>query len=127
MANDGPELFAHSVPGRPQADWEPCEVHGTAVAARTRVFAEAFNAGDWGDVAGQWHDLGKLQPGFQRYIRGLDANGPPHAWVGAVHAIRRDKRLLPVAAAIAAHHGGLANVKRDEAGGVSAGTRFRKC
>lgn len=114
-------VYAHSLPGRPQSEWETLDEHAAAVAELARSFAEAFGAGDWGELLGRWHDLGKVQPKFQRYIRGEDAQGTPHAWVGAIHAYRRDRRLLPLYASIAAHHGGLANLRADEASGVRAG------
>ena len=41
-------LYAHSVPGRPTADWEPLAVHAEAVAAVAARSAAAFKAEDWG-------------------------------------------------------------------------------
>jgi CRISPR-associated endonuclease/helicase Cas3 len=97
-------------------------VHLQEVGALAADYASAFGARDWGRLAGEWHDLGKLQPDFQRYIRGEIEKGPPHAWLGAIHALAADPRLgLPMASAIAAHHGGLANVTADEANGQPAG------
>ena len=66
-ATDGREpAYAHSVDGRPTADWETLDAHAAAVADAARSFATAFDAADWGHAAGLWHDLGKLQPAFQR-------------------------------------------------------------
>ncbi|HBI41401.1 MAG TPA: CRISPR-associated endonuclease Cas3'' [Planctomycetales bacterium] len=116
-----PPIYAHSLPGRPPADWETLADHASAVAALARDFAAAFGAAEWGELLGRWHDLGKIQPEFQVYIRGGTPSGPPHAWVGAVHAYVQSKRFLPIAAAIAAHHGALADLKGDEASGVPVG------
>lgn len=114
-------IYAHSLPGRPVAEWETLETHSANVEALAREFAGAFGASHWGALAGRWHDLGKVQPVFQAYIAGKDPVGTPHAWVGALHSYLRDKRLLPLAASIAAHHGALANFRPDEANGVAAG------
>ena len=69
--------------------------HLRAVAARAAGFAEMFNAADWAQAAGMWHDIGKYQDAFQRYIRsasGLDAHiegakgRVDHSTPGALHA-----------------------------------------
>jgi CRISPR-associated endonuclease/helicase Cas3 len=83
-------IYAHSLPRVPHERWETLAEHATAVADLASSFAAVFGAGDWGQLLGLWHDLGKLQPGFQSYIRGIEPSGPPHAWVGALHALRRD-------------------------------------
>lgn len=122
MTRDPPVvIYAHSVPDRPQSDWETLDEHADRVAGLARSFTGAFDGTAWGVLAGFWHDLGKVQPAFQRYIRGEDAHGTPHAWVGALHAYGRDRRLLPLYASIAAHHGGLADFRPDEASGVHSG------
>ena len=53
------KYYAHSLPGRPPAEWQPLEEHLKNVAEMAREFAESFGAGDWGYLAGLWHDLGK--------------------------------------------------------------------
>lgn len=111
--------YAHSAP--PPHPWEPYEDHCELVARHAEASAGVFGAADWGRIAGLWHDVGKLQPDFQRYLRGEITNGPPHAWVGAALAAARDRHLLPVAAAIAAHHGRLSNVRPDAANGIEPG------
>lgn len=54
-----PEFYAHTKEGRPPSDWQPLEEHLKNVAEKAKEFAEAFGAGDWGYLAGLWHDLGK--------------------------------------------------------------------
>ena len=43
--------------------------HLEGVGALARTFAEAFNSGEWGFLAGLWHDLGNYAADFQAYIR----------------------------------------------------------
>lgn len=81
-------------------------------------FAESFGAGDWARVAALWHDLGKYQPAFQRYIHEAndldahiegDARGPKdHAIIGALLAAKKMGGAGRVLAyLIAGHHSGL--------------------
>src|ERR1700730_9540932 len=103
-------LYAHSLQGRPEAEWEGLEAHLRAVASRAKAFAAAFEAGEWGRLAGLWHDLGKGRPAFQRRLRG-SGESVEHAGVGAALACSKDKAVgLPLAFAIAGHHAGLADL-----------------
>jgi len=96
------------------------EEHLAAVACICACFAQRFDAQDWARLAGQWHDLGKYRPAFQRYIRhvtGFEAENShiesagrvDHSTAGAVHAVNElgesAGRLL--AYLIAGHHAGL--------------------
>lgn len=45
------------------------EEHLKNTARLAEAFAEKFNSGQWGYVAGLLHDIGKSKPGFQEYIR----------------------------------------------------------
>ncbi|WP_238539971.1 CRISPR-associated endonuclease Cas3'' [Corallococcus macrosporus] len=68
-------------------------------------------------AAGRWHDLGKYTRDFWFRIRAenqfeahLEKEGAPerdHSTAGALWALTRDSRLLPLALAIAGHHAGL--------------------
>ena len=53
------EYYAHSKEGKPPDEWHRLEDHLKEVAQKARSFAEDFHAGDWGYLAGLWHDLGK--------------------------------------------------------------------
>lgn len=115
-------FFAHTLQGRPDADWEDLEEHLRNVAALATCFASAFDAGDWGRLAGLWHDLGKFRPEFQARLRG-SGESVEHAGVGAALAFAKDKTAgTPLAFAIAGHHAGLA----DPVGSGEGGRRSLK-
>ncbi len=89
--------------------------HLKAVSERAAIFAAAFGSGEWGKLAGLWHDLGKFQPEFQRRLAG-EPISVEHSGIGAAYAMRRVPRNgVPLAFVIAGHHAGLANRYRDEA------------
>ena len=90
---------------------------------------------EWGRLAGLWHDLGKYQPDFQKYIRsasGFDAHietAPgkvKHAIAGAIHAAEAlgpYGRLL--AYVIAGHHAGLPDWHPGEARGAALSQQLK--
>lgn len=102
--------------------------HSQDVAELAKAFADDFESGPWAQLAGRWHDLGKYQAAFQRYIRsknGLDAHietAPhkvKHAIAGAIHAAESlglSGQLL--AYLIAGHHAGLPDWHPGEAPGA---------
>jgi len=111
--------YAHTLEGKPPEDWEPLEAHLQEVATLASEFAGKFSAGDWGRLAGLWHDVGKYSPAFQNYL--MTENGfaahleeqtgrVDHSTAGAQHANEYVKpwgRLL--AYILAGHHAGLAD------------------
>lgn len=112
-----PFFFAHTLPDRPEADWEPLADHLRKVADLAAGFASAFDAREWGRLAGLWHDLGKYQPKFQDRLRG-SGESVEHAGLGAALASEKHKiHGLPLAFAIAGHHAGLANLTASEEAG----------
>jgi len=70
-----PVIYSHTIPGQPREKWETLDDHAAAVAKLAKEFASVFGAGDWGELLGKWHDLGKWSAEFQRYI----CNGDPDA------------------------------------------------
>ena len=110
--------------------------HLRGVARLADDFAADFDSGDWANIAGIWHDLGKYSTEFQRYIKtvsGYDAEahleGAPgrvdHSTAGAIHAVRQfgaHGRIL--AYLIAGHHAGLPDWHSAETGGKALSIRL---
>lgn len=63
------KAYAHSLPGKSKDKWQPLDEHLKSVAEKAREFASAFGSGDWGYLAGLWHDLGKYSETFQEKLR----------------------------------------------------------
>jgi CRISPR-associated endonuclease/helicase Cas3 len=130
------EFYAHSKEGKPREEWHRLEDHLKKVAEMAREFANKFQAGHWGYLAGLWHDLGKFLCAFQRLIRmaaGLDAHlerkpgRVNHSTVGAVQAIQAlvdHGRVL--AYPIAGHHAGLPDWQSAEAGMAALSQRLAR-
>jgi CRISPR-associated endonuclease/helicase Cas3 len=112
-------FYAHSLEATAATDWEPLEHHLRDVAELASRFAAAFNASDWGDLLGWWHDVGKYSAEFQAYLKfenGFEAHleqyvgRVDHSTAGAQHAVNMfssEGRLM--AYCIAGHHAGLAD------------------
>jgi len=119
------EYYAHSLEGKPPSDWQPLEEHLKNVAEMARSFAKTFGAGEWGYLAGLWHDIGKYSDEFQQKLsvqEGSDAHietkpgRVDHSTAGAQHAFKSlgdNGKLL--AYAIAGHHAGLLDGKSNDA------------
>ncbi len=95
------------------------EEHLLAVAKLARDFAKTFESGEWSELAGLWHDIGKYSAEFQGYIKSVSGYEPEahieggkgrvnHSSAGAIHAV--DQLEMPgrvLAYLIAGHHAGL--------------------
>jgi len=109
-------FYAHSVKDRPETEWQRLEEHLCNVAEMAGSFAARFGAGDWGYLAGLWHDLGKYSAEYQDYIRQVTLDdepqqrGPDHSTAGAQNAVTilGNPGKLP-AYCLAGHHTGLPN------------------
>ncbi|WP_035276725.1 CRISPR-associated helicase/endonuclease Cas3 [Desulforegula conservatrix] len=108
-------FYAHSIDGNLNEDeWHLLEDHLQETAELSKKFAEKFHSGDWGYLAGLWHDLGKYSVEFQHRLRG--GKKVDHATAGAKHA----GFVLPKAAArilayiISGHHTGLQDGKNND-------------
>ena len=107
------EIFAHSLSGRPESSWERLNDHLQATAELASRHADAFGWARVGDLLGRLHDIGKVSPEFQAYIRNVQLAGSArrvdHSTAGAraANVYRSLSRIL--AYAIAGHHSGLAD------------------
>lgn len=105
--------FAHSLPGRSEAEWEPLSHHLRQVGARAEAFAAVFGAAQVAQVMGILHDIGKHSQAYQRYIRTPQTSeaktrGPDHSTAGAKEAVCLYGKLGRLMGfGIAGHHGGL--------------------
>jgi CRISPR-associated endonuclease/helicase Cas3 len=50
------QYYAHSREGKSPEEWHRLEDHLKAVAEMARSLADDFGAGDWGYLAGLWHE-----------------------------------------------------------------------
>lgn len=129
--------YAHSLPGRPEAEWQPLELHLHGVAEAASRFAGAFGSADWAWNAGLLHDLGKATNAFQHYLREANEIDDPryetddstrnHASAGAAYAFDRmgaPGKLL--AYAIAGHHAGLPDYHTDRTGSAALTVRLEE-
>jgi CRISPR-associated endonuclease/helicase Cas3 len=105
--------YAHTSP-EGGGDWQELKDHLEGTAELAKEFASTFEAGDWGYLAGLWHDSGKYSQEFQKMLRAsADAHieqksRVDHSTYGAQKAVEKwiaEGKLL--AYAIAGHHGGL--------------------
>ncbi len=108
-------FYAHTpVNGGP---WHDLVEHLECTAERAGENAAKFGAGGLARLAGLWHDLGKFNPAFQKYLKDCheaDLAGKkaprggsvPHAVYGAVLA---GESVQALAAVIHGHHAGLPN------------------
>lgn len=127
-------FYAHSKEGEPLEKWQVLEDHLKNVAEMAQGFAEEIGAGEWGYLAGLWHDLGKFAPEFQNMLRlanGLDASRVcgcgrvNHSTAGAILAVERFQvagRILSYL--VACHHAGLSDWANDRAGNAALSIRL---
>lgn len=118
------DYYAHTKEGRPPSEWQLLEEHLANVAKMAQSFAAAFGAGQWGYMAGLWHDLGKYSTEFQQRLGAAEGNDAhietkagrvDHSTAGAQHAVSvsNDKGKL-LAYAVAGHHAGLLDGKSND-------------
>jgi CRISPR-associated endonuclease/helicase Cas3 len=104
--------FNAHTPSKDTNDWHKLKHHLDDVANLAQRFADKLSAGKLGYYAGLWHDLGKYNPDFQKYLdnchsgTGSYIKKVPHAIHGAKLAWDLYK-LTPLALLIYGHHAGL--------------------
>lgn len=96
------DFYAHSA--NDEGEWHGLTEHLLAVAEIAGRFCEPFNSHDAGYYAGLWHDIGKFNPEFQRYLAGERTSRLDHKGAGAKLALQH---LEPLALLVQGHHGGL--------------------
>ena len=81
------KYYAHSKKGDSDKHaWQSLDEHLIQTAQLAEGFAKAWNAGDWGYLAGLWHDIGKYSKEFQQRL----------STVGGINAhIESDQLLAP--------------------------------
>jgi CRISPR-associated endonuclease/helicase Cas3 len=100
-------------------------------------FARIFQSNEWAEIAGLWHDLGKMQPDFQRKLQSvLQEDGKAgltlsmkvdHSTPGAAYAVRQLNMYGRILAyIIAGHHGGLPDWSGDEMGKAALKARLSR-
>jgi CRISPR-associated endonuclease/helicase Cas3 len=105
------QFNAHT-PSKDTDTWHELKEHLDEVAKLAEQFADKFKAGKLGKYAGLWHDLGKYNPEFQKYLDDCHSGSTsyikkvPHAIHGAKLAWELFK-LTPLALIIYGHHAGL--------------------
>lgn len=114
------QFYAHSGESLDKSDWQTLEKHLLGVAKLAEKFAVVFEAGEWGRLAGEYHDLGKWTLPWQAYLRHANKivdefvqfyeGHPSHAAVGAQWLFKHSEQAGKLLAyCIAGHHGGLPN------------------
>ena len=115
-------FYAHSLENEPPSRWQVLEDHLLATATLAKKFASAFGAGDWGYVAGLWHDAGKYSEEFQKMLEAsADAqieqrSRVDHSTFGAQQASHKwpNGKGKLLAYTIAGHHAGLPDGRSNE-------------
>lgn len=109
--------YAHTGEQADRSDWQPLRQHLHAVATLAHDRAQAFGAGDWAQLVGCLHDLGKYSQAFQQRLHGSEQRAD-HATAGAKIVVQHLTQTMGsqwgqvaklMAFAIAGHHTGLAN------------------
>ncbi|MBU1152431.1 CRISPR-associated helicase Cas3' [bacterium] len=126
--------LAHSATGKPVEEWHLLDEHLKETAKLSEAFAAEFGCGEWGYLAGLWHDLGKYSADFQNMLlASADAHietkpgRVDHSTAGAIYAAEKFKipgRIFSYL--IAGHHAGLADWQTDTAGNRSLIHRIQK-
>lgn len=102
-------FYAHSTDSDDKSNWQLLEDHLVGVANLAERFANFFDAGSWGQLAGQFHDSGKATTDFEKRLEGKSVK-VDHSTFGARLAQNSAGKLgLLLSYIIAGHHGGLPN------------------
>ncbi|MFH1079649.1 MAG: CRISPR-associated helicase Cas3' [Pseudomonadota bacterium] len=108
-------IHAHTPSKDAPSYWHRLEEHLIETAKLAQEFAIPFGCGNSGFVLGIFHDLGKVNPAFQDYlkacVKGERHVRVPHSICGASYfwkmLIRQNSRDAALAMCALGHHGGL--------------------
>ncbi len=108
-------LYAHTPSKDAPRRWHKLEDHIIETAKTTYAFAKAFGSENAGFALGVFHDLGKVNPAFQDYLKACDEGkklqSVPHSICGASYfwkmLLRQNSRDACMAMCALGHHGGL--------------------
>lgn len=107
-------IFGHSLPGQSEHLWESLADHTAATIDFASSLAAPIGWSGLLRASAQLHDVGKMSPEFQGYIRKKRTTGGDHSTAGA--RIARDLygegAGAMIAAIVAGHHAGLADADR---------------
>ncbi|MFO7718384.1 MAG: CRISPR-associated endonuclease Cas3'', partial [Desulfohalobium sp.] len=115
------EFYAHTKEGQPPSEWQKLDSHIQNVAGLASKAAAYFGAGDWGQVAGLLHDIGKYRSDFQKKLINQSNKYVDHKGVGAKLVWEEwgnPGKLLGYC--IAGHHGGLPNFSLSQTDGSTS-------
>lgn len=102
-------IYAHSLEGRPKAEWESLFAHSKRVGAAASMRANPAGLAETARLLGELHDLGKIKPGFQARLHG-PAAPISHSGEGARILNEQGGTFGKIlAGCIAGHHGRLPN------------------
>ena len=109
----GDRVYAHTLPGRPQDEWESLPAHADAVARLAARFAAPFGWAAMATATGLLHDAGKASVEVQTYLRGERPRGVDHSTWGArlAEALYGAQVGRILAHCIAGHHAGLSDAE----------------
>jgi CRISPR-associated endonuclease/helicase Cas3 len=107
------KFYAHTPSKNNPQKWHYLDEHLQDVANLAKQFANKLKGTQLAYYAGLWHDLGKYNPEFQKYLRDCEqgnaqAKSVPHAVHGAIFAA---EMMPPIAPLIYGHHGGLPQIQ----------------
>jgi len=108
-------VYAHTLDGAPQAEWQLLEEHLAAVEEWAARFSAVFGAAEWGRIIGRLHDIGKCNPRFQQRLTGENTRHADHKGAGAKLLDDLDTGFGRIGAyCVAGHHGGLPDYSHTE-------------
>ena len=106
--------YAHSAPSLDESHWQLLSDHLQQVGKLASAKASHFGGGDWAEICGLLHDLGKYCEEFQKRLRGSQQRVDHSTWGARVVSEKYDPFGYLLAYCIAGHHAGLADGLPDD-------------